>query len=173
MRVTGVIRAAKANVSLAPWSDDKLKTKDFPLSKKRGKGYPLTRRYRWQTITFAAAGRSYRLLVAYHTLVPEFIAMLAEEVAGDCRILARWEFHGSHVGWHVHSICDDTDKLSVGITKPPGAKRIPTAKSYHRHKKMLNDGRAMDDEIATAIACSLAGIAHQPDMFVIDAMPWV
>lgn len=137
MRVTGVIQTTKANVSLSIWSDDKMKTKDFPLSKKRGKAYPLTRRWRWQIITFTGQGRNYRLLVAYHTLVPEFIATLAEEIGGDCRILARWEFHATHGGWHVHSVCGDTDSLSVGIVKPSGTKRIPAAKSYHRHKKCL------------------------------------
>ncbi|NMG38982.1 hypothetical protein GRZ55_06990 [Chelativorans sp. ZYF759] len=173
MRVTGVIQSRKSNVSLSEWSDDKLKAKDFSLSRKRGKPFPLTRRWRWQIITFAGQGRSYRLMVAYHTLVPEFIVALGEDVSSDCRILARWEFHASHPGWHVHSVCGDTDGLSVGIVKPLGTKRIPAARSYHRHKKMLNDGHAMSDTVATAIACSLVGIPHQPDMFVMDAMPWV
>lgn len=173
MRVTAVIKSIKTNVSLPPWSDDKLKTKDFPLSKKRGKAYPLTRRYRWQVMSFIAKGRNYRVLVAYHTLVPEFIATLGEEVGGDFRILARWEFHAYHGGWHVHTVCGDTDNLSVGIVKPSGARRIPDARSYHRHMKMLNDGHAMSDAVATAIACSLVGIDLQPDIFVIDAMPWV
>lgn len=155
------------------WSDDRLKPKDFPLSRKRGKAYPLTRRWRWQIVSFKVVGRDYRVLVAYHTLVPEFMVTLGEEVGGDCRVLARWEFHATHGGWHVHSVCGDTDGLSVGIVKPSGTKRIPGGKSYHRHKKMLNDGHAMGDGVATAIACSLVGIAHQPDMFVIDAMPWV
>jgi hypothetical protein len=172
MRVTGVIGATKTDVSLSTWSDDKLRTKDFPLSKRKGKGYPLTRRYRWQIITFSAAGRQYRLLVAYHTLVPEFVSILGEEVGGDCRILARWEFHASHAGWHVHAVCDDTDRLSAGIIKPAGAKRIPAARSYHRHTKLLNDGCDMEDAVATAIACSLVGIPHQPDMFVKSAVPW-
>src|SRR6478736_3401056 len=98
MRVAQVIGAAKSDVVFSEWNDDKLKPKDFPLSKKRGKVHPLTRRYRWQVITFRALGRDYRVLVAYHTLVPEFIATVGEEVGGDCRVLVRWEFHGTHDG---------------------------------------------------------------------------
>lgn len=94
MRVAQIIRAAKSDVVFSAWSDDKLKPKDFPLSKKRGKVHPLTRRYRWQVITFKALGRDYRVLVAYHTLVPEFIATVGEEVGGDCRVLAVGNFMG-------------------------------------------------------------------------------
>jgi hypothetical protein len=173
MRVTGVIKSEKTNVSFSVWSDDKLRAKDFPLVKKRGRAYPLTRRWRWQIVSFSAQGRNYRVLVAYHTLLPEFISTLGEEVGGDCRVLARWEFHATHGGWHVHSVCGDTDSLSVGIIKPLGMRRIPDGKSYHRHKKMLNDGHVMSDPVATAIACSLVSLAHQPDLFVKDAMLWI
>jgi len=173
MRVAKVVGAAKGDVVLSPWSDDKLKAKDFPLNRKRGKAYPITKRYRWQVITFSALGHNFRVLVAYHTLAPEFITTLAEEVGGDCRVLARWEFHGSHGGWHVHTVCGDTDGLSVGIIKPFGTKRIPDKASYHRHTKMLNDGHGMDDVTASAVACSLVRIGHQPDIFVKSAVPWL
>ena len=112
-------------------------------------------------------------MVAYHTLVPEFITTLGEDVGGDVRVLARWEFHATHGGWHVHTVCGDTDSLSVGIVKPLGTRRIPDDQSYHRHTSLLNNGYAMGDEIATAIACSLVRIARQTDMFVKDALPWV
>lgn len=167
-----VIRAAKNGVGFSSWSDEKLRTKDFPLNKKRGKVYPLTRRYRWQIVTFTIHNRAYRVLIAHHTLLPEFIATLAEDVGGDCRVLARWEFHGSHGGWHVHSVCGDTDSLQCGLVKPTGTTRIPDKASYHRHTKLLNDGCDMEDAVATAIACSLVGIPHQPDMFVKNAVPW-
>ena len=173
MRVAKVIGAAKSDVVLFRWSDDKLKAKDFPLGKKRGKAYPLTRRYRWQVITFRALGRNFRVLVAYHLLAPEFITTLAEEIAGDSRVLARWEFHGTHAGWHVHTVCGDTDGLSVGVIKPLGTKRIRDKACYHRHMKMLNDGHGMDDAIASAVACNLVRIGHQADILVRSAVPWL
>ena len=173
MRVTDTIRARKTHVVSSPWTDDKLKTKDFPLSKKRGRAYPLTRRYRWQIITFVVGVREFRVLVAYHTLVPEFIVTLAEEIAGDCRVLARWEFHATHGGWHVHTVCGHTDSITAGIVKPAGTRRIPDIGSYHRHTKMLNHGHAMDDKVASVIACSLVGIVHQSDLLALEAVPWL
>lgn len=172
MRVGRLINVDKSGVAFSAWSDEKLRTRDFPLSKKRGKAHPFSRRYRWQVITFLAFGRNFRALVAYHTLAPEFIVSLGEDVGGDVRMLARWEFHGTHPGWHVHTVCDDVDKLPVGIVKPAGTRRIPRPASYHRHMELLNPGCAMGDEVATAIGCSLIGITRQHDMLIEDAMPW-
>lgn len=167
-----VVRAPKSKLGFSQWTNEKLRTKDFPLSRKKGKVHPLSRRYRWQIIAFGALGRDFRALVGYHTQVPEFITTLGEDVGFDCRVLARWEFHGSHGGWHVHSTCGDTDGLSPGIVKPAGTMRIPDKASYHRHTKMLNDGYDMEDAIATAIACSLVGIPYNADLFVKNAVPW-
>ncbi|HTV70972.1 MAG TPA: hypothetical protein VMF90_20780 [Rhizobiaceae bacterium] len=172
MRASDVIRAGKTDESVGAWSDDKLKAKEFPLSKKRGQAFPLSRRYRWQIICFKACGRSYRVLVAYHTLLPEFITVLAEDVMKDCKVLARWEFHGSHGGWHVHANCGDTDGLTKGVVKPAGVQRIPAKGSYHRHTKLLNDGHVMDDGVAHVIACGLVRIAHHVGIFDQDAVPW-
>jgi hypothetical protein len=104
--------------------------------------------------------------------LPEFIVTLAEDIGTDCRVLARWEFHGSHGGCHVHSCCGNTDDISTGIIKPFGTKRIPDKASYHRHTKLLNDGYDMDDAVATAIAYSFVGLPSQSDIFVQNAVPW-
>lgn len=172
MRVVDVIRSVKTGVAHSAWADDKLKPKDFPLSKKRGRAYPLTRRYRWQIISFSTLGHAFRVLAAYHTEVPEFVATLAQDVGSDCRILARWEFHGSHAGWHVHTCCEDADDILAGLVKPFGTRRIPDKASYHRHTNLLNDGYDMQDAVATAIACSFVGLPYQSDIFVKDALPW-
>ena len=137
MRLVAIIRATKVNVSHGAWSEDKLRPRDFHLSKKPGKVYPLTRRWRWRVSTFEACGRKFRLMPAYHTKVPEFTAVLAEEVGTDCRILARLEFHQTHVGWHAHLICGEIEKAVAGIVKPIGVRRLPRATSPHRNCKYV------------------------------------
>ncbi len=154
------------------WNDEKLRAKDFPLLKKKGKAYPLTRRYRWQIITFSCRTRKFRLLVAYHTLVPEFTTVLAEEIEKDCRVISRWEFHQTHDGWHVHAVCGSVDGVTPGVVKPAGTTRLPTAGTYHRHTDLLNAGYDMEDKIATAIACDLCGIEQNHDLFVKNSVPW-
>lgn len=172
MRVGDVVRGQKAIVTVGPWSDDKLKVKDFPLLKKRSRVYPMTRQWRWQVSQFHCEGRQFRLLASYHKLVPEFAAVLAEDVGADCRVLARWEYHATHDGWHIHSSCRDIDNDTPGIVKPSGTVRIPAAGTYHRHKNLLNDGYGMDDVVATAIAFELCNLPHGSDLFVKKAIPW-
>ncbi|MBA3449323.1 MAG: hypothetical protein H0T56_17305 [Pseudaminobacter sp.] len=172
MRVASIIRAQKDDLSVGQWSDEKLRAKDFPLLRKKGKAFPLTLRWRWQISTFSVLGRRFRILSSYHTLIPEFMCVLAEDIGSDCRVVARWEFHQSHDGWHVHVICGDIDSVTTGIVKPLGTKRIPADGTYHRHTELLNDGCDMEDKIATAIACDLCGIGQDRDLFVKGAVPW-
>lgn len=163
-----ILKSEKLDVVVGPWSDEKLKNRDFPL---RRTSYPLTRRWRWQVITFRARGRKFRILAAYHMLVPEYRAVLAEDVGNDSRIIANWEFHQSHPGWHVHSCCSDIDEITAGITRPLGVKRLPAAKNSHRRGLIINPGFVIDDSMATAIACRRYKIPHTLDLISNVALP--
>lgn len=163
-----ILTADKTDLTFGNWSDEKLKHKDFPL---RRSAYPLTRRWRWQVITFRSNGKRFRILSAYHTLVPEYLAILAEDTVGDSRIVARWEFHQSHAGWHIHACCTELDNITVGIVHPLGVKRIPTAKNSHRRALFLNEGFSINDSIATEIACRRYKLPHTLDLINSAAMP--
>ena len=166
-----IIRAAKSNLTHGAWGDDKIRMKDFPLSKKRGRTYPITRRYRWRVSTFETNGRKFRLMTAYHTLVPEFTAVLAEDVGGDSRVLTRLEFHESHDGWHAHTCCA-ADAAVAGIVKPAGERRFPRAHGFCRHGAYLGSGKSMTDEIAAAIASDFFRLPDPQDMFSMEGLPW-
>lgn len=167
-----MIRAQKTQVVTSAWTDEKLRAKDFPLLKKKGGSYPLSRRWRWQTTRFRINQKQFLLLASYHSLIPEFVSVLAEEIDKNCRVLARWEFHQSHPGWHVHTVCGDIDNVSTGIVKPIGVERVPHSASHHRHKNLLNEGYVMEDKVATAIALDLCGLPQNLDFFVKSAVPW-
>jgi len=172
MLLKQIIGIGKVNVVHGAWSGDKLKSKDFPLSRKRGKAYPLTRQWRWRVSTLQINGRRFRLITSYHLQAPEFAAVLGEEVGEDCRVIARYEFHGSHDGWHVHSYCGDFDKVPTGIVKPVGTIRIPPEGAFHRHCEMLNSGSSMNDHTAAAIAADIFGLGDTIDMFSMEGIPW-
>ncbi|QIG70446.1 hypothetical protein EVB88_062 [Rhizobium phage RHph_N28_2] len=163
-----VLKAIKSDIVLGPWTDEKLKNRDFPL---RRSSYPLTRRWRWQVISFRADGRRFRILAAYHTLVPEYFAILAEDVGNDSRIVARWEFHQSHAGWHIHSCCSKLDDITVGVVHPLGVKRIPAAKNSHRRGLFVKAGFVIDDTMATAIACHRYKVPHTLDLLSNVGLP--
>jgi hypothetical protein len=97
--------------------------------------------------------------------------VLAEEVNSDSRIIAQWEFHQSHPGWHIHSCCSRLDEISVGIMRPLGIKRLPTAKNSHRRALFVNPGFGIDDNMATVIACRRYKIPHTLDLISNIALP--
>ncbi|MDX0127405.1 hypothetical protein GOC15_22785 [Sinorhizobium meliloti] len=167
-----IITAAKTDIILGEWTDDKIRARDFPMSMKTKGAYPLTRRWRWQVSTFSALGRRFRVLAAYHTDIPEYTSVLAEDLGSDSRILIRWEFHQSHAGWHAHPNCGDVDEIKPGVATHAAELRLPAAQKSHRRKLFLNRGFAMDDTIAEAIACRRFGIPHNLDMLVSGALPW-
>ncbi|WP_147276074.1 hypothetical protein [Pelagibacterium lacus] len=172
MRLQQVKISPKTAIKIGAWSDEKLKAKDFPLSRKSGGRYPLTRRYRWQVITFECHSRSFRVLCAYHQQIPEFFAVLAEQSDGDCKVILRVEWHQSHPGWHIHSVCGHFEDTVSGISSPKQMKRIPDSKSGHRRKTFLNTGHVMGDNVATALACEALGIQYDKELYVYGALSW-
>lgn len=168
MHLREVIRAVKANVTTGSWSIEKPRKKDFPLSRCGGGAYPLTRKWRWCTIEFEAGGANFRLLVAYHVDLPEFLALLGEQVAGDSRVLARLEFHANHpeVGWHMHVNCEESSTLGVGMVKPLGQLRIPGVHCQHRRGEYTLNGDSMNDNMALGVVCDWFRLPYQPSLAI-------
>jgi len=168
MNVRDIIRAEKEEITFGKWTDKKIQNKDFPLFSR----YPLTRRWRWQIIQFKACEKSFRILAAYHTSVPEFTSILAEDIKPHNRVLLRWEFHGSHPGWHIHGRCVPINEIRKGVIKDTEEARIPTTHSFHRKKHLINPGFGIDDTTATAIICRNFRIKYQKDLIAAGAISW-
>lgn len=169
MRLRDVIREKnKTKVTFGPWSTEKPKRKDFPLSCKSGWCYPLTRQWRWTTVHFDIGKTSYTILIAYHLVVPEFSAILAERVSNDSRVIGRLEYHANHaeVGWHLHANCDEAHIIGVGMVKPLGQLRIPAARSKHSKGKYTLNGDSMNDNMALAIAGDRYRFPYQTSLIV-------
>jgi hypothetical protein len=63
MRALAAIRERKTVVESGKWRDGKMPRTAFPLSKSHS--YALGNRWRWIVWRVAAAGKTFRLLVAY------------------------------------------------------------------------------------------------------------
>lgn len=166
MNIFEIVKASKSNVNWGDWTDKKPKKADFPMSKKRGNIFPITRKWRWVTIDFDALGRKFVVFVTYHKDVPEFQAVLAERLPQDTRTLSRLEYHGRHpvLGWHVHACCGDVSELELGITKPKGQKRIPSAHNFHRQAEFTSGEDSMSDTLAFKIAAKRYGLPYNKDL---------
>ncbi|MGH6889655.1 MAG: hypothetical protein ACREHF_10735 [Rhizomicrobium sp.] len=110
MRVRAAILKPKRVTSKGAWKlvtgTSKMPKNAFPI----GSNYPVTfgRNWRWRVDKLAADdGTFYRLFIAFNYGIQEFAAWLAEDSERSLALLARYEFHGTHPGWHCHAPCAD------------------------------------------------------------------
>ena len=143
------IRAAnKRNVDWGKWENTKMPVSAFPLSKRRNYSFRLGSAYRWRIVRFEACDCKLRLLLAYSVEKQQYRATLALEGDRDMSVLASYEFHGTHPGWHLLAACDDITTVPQGIMIGPWQRRLPKARTRHR----IVDFRVRDDDTALDIA---------------------
>lgn len=151
MRARDAVQAKKVVVDWGKWTNDKMGKAVFPLSKRRGGSLRYGTSHRWRLIRFEALGREFRLLVAFRQDVPEFKTHLALANGDDLTMLCRWEYHGTHPGWHFHACCGDAAEIKPGVFHPSGMKRLPASRQLHRRVdyqppsyRTMNDNAALE-----------------------------
>ena len=117
----------------------------FPLSRSKSRFYRLGA-YRWRVVRFTAVDRDFRLLIAYHADKEQYRAVLASDRGRDLAVIAQYEFHGTHPGWHVLASCDDLPEVPVGIMRHPWQVRFPKPRGFHRGSAfgISNEGHALE-----------------------------
>jgi hypothetical protein len=116
----------------------------FPLSRRRQCSLRFGTAYRWRIVRFAACGHKFRLLLAFSLAKQQYRAILALEHDRDLSVLASYEFHGTHPGWHLLGTCGDIAAVPPGVLIGPWQRRIPKARAKHR----AVDFRVVDDDSA-------------------------
>ncbi|WP_198374915.1 hypothetical protein [Neoroseomonas rubea] len=118
----------------------------FPLSKSGNKTYRLGNR-RWRIVTFDASGASFRLLINYSAPLGQYQAILGLTDGGDTRVVASFEKHPDHKGWHVHATCGPLSDVPAGIHRGPWVRNLNRAQ-----RASQPDPATMSDEAAFAVA---------------------
>lgn len=108
----------------------------FPLG--RGRAYQLGAKWKWRVDELEALGHECRLLTAFNLEKRGFMAMLTVRQGQDFVVVASYEFHSDHPGWHVHADCSDIDKIDVGLSRPRDARRIPHVRRKHRRTDFVD-----------------------------------
>lgn len=103
MALKRIVRAKKSITDLGTWSDTKMPKSAFPLGKQGG--FRIRPPYRWRIVKFDIGEESFRLLIFYRLDLMKCSAMLGRCDEGDMCVLARYEFHADHPGWHFHTDC--------------------------------------------------------------------
>ena len=146
MKLKDIIRANKAVTDWGKWQEGgRMPRTAFPLSKPRNRAFRLPS-YRWRIVQFNALGQSFRLLVAYRIDKEQYRAVLAADYGRDMAVLAQYEFHGTHPGWHVLATCDEIDSAPIGMMRHPWQRRFPKARrrSNHTEFRVTDDDRALE-----------------------------
>jgi hypothetical protein len=154
VRGQDILRAEKSEVDWGKWQTGGMTTAAFPLSKRRGRAYKLGSMYRWRVVSFQALGLSFRLLIAFNLAKEQFRATLALEQDRDMSVIASYEFHGTHPGWHVHGACGDVNLIPSGCMRTEGQKRLPAPRATHRRV----DFNVTDDDTALEMAAKFFGL---------------
>lgn len=94
-----------------------------------------------------------RLLIAFNAGKRDYLAWLTLAEGHDQAILARLEYHASHLGWHVHLKPKVAAKVSWGVVKQPGERLVD-----------CNSDRdpALSKSDAEALAFRIFNISHSP-----------
>ncbi len=72
------------------------------------------------------------MLLAFSLPKQQYRAILALEHDRDLAVVASYEFHGTHPGWHFSGVCDDIASVPPGVLIGPWQRRIPKARAKHR-----------------------------------------
>jgi hypothetical protein len=157
------IRTADKNVvDWGSWASGGMQTTAFPLSKRQRRSYRLGSAYRWRVVRFEAntgAGvTTCRLLIAYNPAKEQFRATLAAENDRDMSVIASYEFHGTHPGWHMHAACGDIEKIQAGSMRGPWQRRIPPPRQLHRRTEF----GVSSDDAALEVAARVFRLHKKP-----------
>lgn len=146
MELREIIRADKDVNDWGRWqAGARMPKPAFPLSRSKGRFYRLGA-YRWRIVRFTALAAEFRVLIAYHPDKQQYRAVLALERDGDMTVLAQYEYHGTHPGWHVLATCSEVDSAPVGVMRNPWQRRLPRARHFHRNTAfgISGDDQALD-----------------------------
>jgi hypothetical protein len=96
------------------------------VSKMPPTAYPMSRRaslrlgrgWHWRVDGVASQTFSYRLLTTFQSDREEFLGWLSTQEDEGLRVIARYEFHGTHPGWHCHTAPCDHEEIPIGDPRP-------------------------------------------------------
>lgn len=123
------------------------------MSKVKTRKYSLGSSYSWRIGKFYIGEQYFRVWVRFRADVEQYAAILGLEDSGDMTVLARYEFHGTHPGWHVHAACKNEQSIVSGRLFSQLHSRFPLGSGFHRSTEFR-----VTEENAAAIAVDKFGL---------------
>lgn len=141
MRVKSLLCSKKTITGVTGWKVGNGPGSAFPLRK----GLIYGSLFSWRVISMNCGGVACRLLIACNPIKYEHQVMLGVETPGGMvRVVAIVENHGTHPGWHLHGVCNDSG-VTTGVLRQPGLRRM---KAHWGH---TNQPTSKEDVLAAAM----------------------
>ena len=87
------------------------------------------------------------MLINYSATLAQYQALLGVIVGHDTKVIASYERHPTHKGWHLHGACGDLAEV------PPGIKRGPWLRNLDKPPRVHDDDvTLMTDDMAYMVA---------------------
>lgn len=153
MKIKDVVRAQKNVTDWGSWKPGPVPRKEFPLSRVKNKRYSIGPSYRWRIISFEALSHSFRVWILFRPDLEKYQAHLGVMRSGDMAVLASYEFHGTHPGWHVHAACGKENEVVPGRLARDCHRRIPSVGGWHRKTTF-----SVSEQNAVDIAAEVFGL---------------
>lgn len=128
MRVRHAIAVPKYQQHDTGWRDDDMPPRACPIFPK---GRPVRAGWEWRSAKAVAGLHEFVLVALVNVRRGDWKAMLISNTESGYSLIARYEYHASHPGQHVHSDCARSG-IEVGATGMSGLTRVPSLKSRHR-----------------------------------------
>jgi hypothetical protein len=130
MLLKDIIKAPKNVTDNGVWTSGVLMPKSqFPLL---GNHKLVRKPFTWKVIKFSCLGKNFRLIIFYRLDRQTYYAWLGFDTS-PVTVIARYEYHSTHPGWHIHSCCDTEHAIQGVFNKKALNTRLPGGYSKHRN----------------------------------------
>jgi hypothetical protein len=137
MRVRHIVGQKKQTQTDTKWSIKDLTPRYAPIYTKTK---PIRAGWQWRSSkVIDATGREYVLLAECNPRRDNWKAVLILETSDGPSVVARFEYHASHPGLHVHADCS-RGGIETGAIGLDNLARLPPAGNMHRRKHAWTEG---------------------------------
>jgi len=135
MRVRAAARLRKIITSDTRWKRDDVQRRYCPINSRTK---PIRAGWEWRSLKAASDdGRKFIAYLEANVRKGDFKSVLIEETVNGPSVIARYEYHSSHPGIHVHAHCERSG-IEIGASGMDKLERAPRVKERHRRISALS-----------------------------------
>lgn len=135
MRVRAITRIKKVVETDTQWKGTDVPPRHYPII---SRAKPIRAGWEWRSVRAKSPdGRNFIAYLEVNLRKGDFKSVLIEDTVNGPSVVARYEYHASHPGIHVHAHCERSG-MEIGATGMDKLARAPSLKKHHRRVGALS-----------------------------------